>query len=206
MVLARYPWNGIPACSHGVASTLVSDPFDVAGLVDGRVSDTKLDELLALQAELPVLDFKRLLDLTTRAAFLEFVKDVGAMAVYGGYLIGGVDDQGVPTGDMDHCAAADFDEARLVPRLNIYLPEPIALTSRLTQRNGHIVVLICIAAHPDGYAIFRADGQHQDRSGKTRIVFRQGEAYWRDGTRSVRITQAGMEQIIGRRIATAKVQ
>jgi hypothetical protein len=64
-------------------------------VLDGRVSDEKLSELLALQAEYPELDYKRTIDLTAGAGLVEFSKDAGAMLVRGGYIVGGVDNRGV---------------------------------------------------------------------------------------------------------------
>jgi hypothetical protein len=67
-------------------------------VLDGRVTDEKLAELLDLQTEHPMLDFKEVIDLTSRAGLVEFAKDVGAFQVAGGYIIGGVDGHGVPNG------------------------------------------------------------------------------------------------------------
>ncbi len=173
-------------------------------VVDGRATDEKLAELLDLQVEQPELDFKRMISPGTTDGLVELAKDVGSMSVLGGYLVGGVDDQGVPTGEMDGCDPKLFDEATLAPKLRKYLPDPVTIRPRVTERDGHTVVLIYVAPHPNGYAIFHTDGQYRNAKGKDEIAFRTGEAFWRDGTRSVRIWQAGMEQIIARRIAAAK--
>jgi hypothetical protein len=126
------------------------------------------------------------------------------MSVDGGYLVAGVDGNGVPTGEMDGCDTRLFDEATLTPKLRKYLPYPVTIRSRVAQRDGHTVVLIYVAPHPDGYAIFHTDGQYRGPKGKDVIALHAGDAYWRDGTRSVRISQAGMEHIIASRIAAAK--
>lgn len=173
-------------------------------IVDGRVSDEKLAELLDLQAEQAELDFKRTIRPGTTDGLIKLASHVGAMSVTGGYLVGGVDGHGVPTGDMDDCDTRLFDEATLAPKLRKYLPEPVTIRSRVTQWDGHTIVLIYVAPHPNGYAIFHTDGQYRRDNGKDVTVFRAGEAFWREGTRSVRISQAGMEQIIARRIAAAK--
>jgi hypothetical protein len=57
-------------------------------VVDGVVSDEKLSELLALQTEYPELDFKGKIDLSITRDVVELAKDVGAMQVHGGYIVG----------------------------------------------------------------------------------------------------------------------
>lgn len=52
-------------------------------VVDGIVSEEKLAELLALQAEYPELDYKETIDLSTTRGVVELAKDVGAMRVRG---------------------------------------------------------------------------------------------------------------------------
>ena len=173
-------------------------------VLDGRVTDEKLAELLDLQAEQPELDFKGIISPGTTEGLVELALHVGAMSVAGGYLVGGVDSHGVPTGEMDRCDTRLFDEARLAPKLHKYLPASVSIRSRVAQRHGHTVVLIYVAPHPNGYAIFHTAGQYRGQNGKDVIAFRAGDAYWREGTRSVRISQAGMEQIIALRIAVAK--
>lgn len=172
-------------------------------VLDGRVSDEKLNELLSLQAEYPELDYKQKIDLAVTGDLVELAKDVGAMQVRAGYVVVGVDNSGVPVADMNDIDTRAFDEASLVPRLLRYLPEPLELRTRVAERDGNTIVLIFIGRHPSGCAIFRADGQYE-KDGELKTVFRAGDVFWRDGTRSVRITQQGFEEIIARRIADAK--
>jgi hypothetical protein len=105
---------------------------------------------------------------------------------------------------MDDADPRLFDEANLVPQLRKYLPEGLTVRSRVTQWKEHTVVLIFVAPHQHGYAIFHTDGRYEKPAGKPKVVFRAGEIFWREGTRSVRISQAGMQQIIARRIAVAR--
>jgi hypothetical protein len=176
-------------------------------VLDGRVTDEKLAELLDLQAEHALLDFKRIIDLTKKSGLIELAKDVGAMQVAGGYIVGGVDGHGAPTGEMDGFDARPFDEANLVPQLLRYLPEPLTIHARVTEWKAHTTVLIYVAPHPDGYAVFKADGQYEKpgKKGELTVVFREGEIFWRDGTRSVRISQRGLKEVLDRQIAAAKV-
>jgi hypothetical protein len=65
--------------------------------LDGTVTGDKLRELLAVQTELPELDYKRECDLNG-AGGVELMKDVGAMSILGGYLVVGAGDRGGVTG------------------------------------------------------------------------------------------------------------
>lgn len=172
-------------------------------VLDGIVSDEKVSELLGLHAEYPELDYKATIEPTTTRGRLELAKDIGAMQVRGGYLIGGVNNDGVPTGRLDDVDLRPFDEANLTPKLLRYLPEPLELRTRVTRRDGHVILVIYVGAHPAGCAFFRADGTYTE-GGKEVVVFRRGDAFWRDGTRSVPLTQQGLEGVIERRIARAK--
>jgi hypothetical protein len=173
-------------------------------VLDAIVSVEKLGELLSFGTEYPELDFKQSIGLASKEGFLEFTKDVGAMQARGGYIVAGVDGSGTPTGDMNNADLRLFDEAALVPKLRKYLPDPIEIRIGIHDLDGSTVVLIYVGRHPNGYAIFHTDGQY-DKNGTAAFKFRAGEAFWRDGTRSVRITQQGMEEIFERRLVEAKV-
>lgn len=181
----------------------VATPPDELVVLDGRVTDEKVAELLDLQNEHPRVDFKRRIALKDKADVVEVTKDCGAMEAAGGYLVIGVDDHGVPTGEMDGCNVQSFDEANLVPKLQKYLPEPLTIRSRVTTQKGHTVVVIFVAPHPDGYAVFKADGQYE-KDGDTVTVFRQGDIFWRNGTRSEKISQRGLQEAFERRVAREK--
>ncbi len=172
-------------------------------VVDGILSDEKLAELLAFQTEYPELDYKSTIDLSTTEGKVELAKDVGAMQVRGGYILGGVDNRGQLTGHLDQADLRPFDEANLVPRLLQWLPEPLVLRTRIAQRDCHEVVVIYVGSNPAGCAFFRADGMYT-RRGREEVAFRQGDVFWRDGTRSVRMSQQGLELVMQRRIAIAR--
>lgn len=139
----------------------VATPAGSPVVLDGILSDEKLAELLALQTEYPELDFKASVDLRGTPGLVELAKDIGAMQVRGGYIIVGVDGHGDPTGDMEGCSPQLFDEANLKAKLVKYLPEPLVIGSRVTERDGHTVVLIWVAPNPLGCAVFAGDGQYQ---------------------------------------------
>jgi len=194
--------------AKGSSLLKVESTSDRLIVLDGRVTDEKLAELLDLQTEHPMLDFKEVIDLET-AGLVELAKDVGAFQVAGGYIIGGVDGHGVPTGAMDGCDRRLFDSANLVPKLARFLPEPLTVHSRVAEWKEHAVVILYVGPHPDGYAVFKTVGQYPkpgSKKGEMEVVFREGEVFWRDGTRSVRISQQGLRDVIARRIESAKAE
>ncbi len=172
-------------------------------VLDGIVSDEKLAELLVLGTEYAELDFKRVIDLCEKRQEVELARDVGGMLVRGGYILAGIGPDARPTGDMDGMDLALFDDARLVPKLRTWLPEPLNLVTRVTERGGHKVVLIYVERSPVGVAFMRADGAYQKRS-DTAFMFRKGDAFWRNGSRTERLSGQGHEEIIQRRIEDAK--
>lgn len=175
---------------------------------DGIVTDERLSALLALGAEYDELDFKRVVDLSTRQRrqkdAVELAKDVGAMQVKGGYIVIGVDGQGKPTGQMDDVDTTAFDPANLVPKMERYLQGPLTIATNVPTRGGHKIVLVCVTANPNGCAFFRIDGTYTRANGSTETAFREHDVFWRTNTRSVRIDAAGLEEIIERRFAARR--
>ena len=80
---------------------MASSPLTSPVVLDGIVSDEKLNELLGFQTEYPELDYETMIDLASKAGLVEFVKDVGAMEVRGGYLVGGVDDDAARLAELE---------------------------------------------------------------------------------------------------------
>jgi hypothetical protein len=172
-------------------------------VVDGVVNREKLSQLLSLGAEYPELDFKSRIDPGEKAGAVQLAKHVGAMRVRGGYIVLGVDDRGNPTGDMDDVDGRGFDEANLAPKLERYL-EGIDLRAQIFTLAESKVVLLCVLPSPEGCTFFKADGNYTREDGKTETAFHKGDVFWRDGTRSVRITRHGFEEVIKTRIEEAK--
>ncbi|CRK59306.1 hypothetical protein [Alloactinosynnema sp. L-07] len=169
-------------------------------VIEPVVNREKLRELLALETEYPTLDFKSGCDLGEKREQVEVAKDVGAMSVRGGFLVIGVDGQGKPTGNMTVEQAKLFDEARLRPRLLKWLPDTLELYSQAHEVDGNRVVVVHVAPNPAGCAIFRADGQYDQPGKAPKVVFREGEVFYRDGTQSVRLNHQGLEQVIRQRV------
>lgn len=64
--------------------------------------------------------------------------------------------------------------------------DDLGLRVQIFERVGRPIVLMCVLPE------------------KVKTVFRKGEVFWRDGTRSVRISPEGFEEVIARRVASAK--
>jgi hypothetical protein len=113
-------------------------------VVDGLVSEERLNELLALQGEYPDLDYKRKLDVRVTKDLVELASHVGAMRVRGGYIVVGADNRGRLTGQMDAVDLRPFDSANLVPKLLKYIAQPLEVHTGIITRDGHRVVVICV--------------------------------------------------------------
>jgi integrase len=165
--------------------------------VDGTITDAKLTQLLDLGHEYEDLDYKSRLDLRSKSkrAEVDFVKDVAAFQVLGGYIVLGADDHGKLTGGMDDVDLRPFEHASLVSKLESYVPGPLTLTSRVFERDGHKVVLICVHRSPRGFAILKRDGGYEGGQ-----AFREGEIYYRKGTSNKLIPFDVLDKIIKWRI------
>jgi hypothetical protein len=169
---------------------------------DGELSDERIAQLLRLQAEGDQLDYKEKIGLSGRD-LVELAKDVGAMSVRGGHILGGVDEQGRPTGLMDEADRRPFDEASLRSKLRKYLPDSARLRSRVVERDGHLIFAIHVEPNPQGCSVFISPGQYETDKG-TKTVFSAGDIFWRDGTSSTRISPEGLEAVIEQRVASRK--
>jgi hypothetical protein len=175
-------------------------------VVDGDLSDEKLSDLIARRTEYPELDYKSRIDLQAkdRRDLIELTKDIGAMQVRGGYILLGIDDDGSLSGAMDEVELRPFDEASLTAKVEKYLTGPLGLATRVTSRESHVIVAIYVNPHPLGCSFFKVDGAYENRDRKTITAFRAYDAYCRIGTKSVRLTQQGFEEVVSRRLAAAK--
>jgi hypothetical protein len=182
----------------------VADPLSSPVPLDGVVSDEKLSYLLGLGTEYPELDFKGKLDLAKKRDQVELAKHIGAMQVKRGYIVVGAKSNGLLTGALDDEDLSRFDEAKLTPMMLKWLPEPLELRVRVTEREDHKVVLVYVGGHPSGCAFFRADGKYKGDDGQEVTAFLERDVFWREGTRSVRMNQHGLEEVIRNRVDDAK--
>lgn len=175
-------------------------------VVDGTVTVEKLAHLRALQSEYPKLDFKADIDLTERRDIVELAKDVGAMQVLGGYIVIGAEDDGSPSNRFSPPEESLFDEAKLRGKIRRYFGEHIQIAVRLHETGDGPFAILCVLPNPLGYVAFACDGAYSKPDGNQELVFREGDIYWREGTSSTRITRAGWEAIIAKRLSQARVE
>jgi hypothetical protein len=171
---------------------------------DTAVSEQRLRELLAQQAESPTLEFVGDCDLAKRRDIVELASEVGALAAKGGWIVVGVDDHGRVASMLDERKACLFDEATLHDKLDRYLPPSLELRVGRHQLDSQWVVLIRIEPHPDGAVAFAADGTFE-HEGKPVTAFRKGEIFVRHGTSSERPTQLDVQQIAKTAVTRAKL-
>lgn len=177
--------------------------------LDGAVTNAKVSELIAVQTELKWLDYKRECNLRDTFGQVEFAKDSGAMALAGGYRLIGVDNDGTVVG-LAAGAAKQFDEAQLRGKLDKYLGPGYDVRSAVHTvdvGNGPVeVAIVWIAPHPDGYNVFRIDGDYNDANKKPQKAFRAGDVYARHGSKSERWNQADLAEAHRNRDARAREQ
>lgn len=162
--------------------------------LDPRVDETKLRELLAEQHESEALEYVGACDLRERRDVVELASEVGSMAARGGYIVIGADDRGAAAGMFDVEGAKLFDDATVRDKLGRYLSPELEIRVGTHPSGTDWLVLIYVAPHPDGAAVFQADGVY-DRAGKSQTVFRKGEFFVRHGSKSERPTQDDIKRI-----------
>jgi len=161
---------------------------------DLDVSRARLLALLAQHAESASLEYVATCDLTDRRDIVELATEIGALAARGGSLVVGADDHGQVQHLLDETKASLFDEATLRDKLGRYLPASVGFRVGRHQVGDALVVLIEVGAHPDGAAVFTADGTYEQNS-KPQTAFRKGEFFVRHGTRSELPAQEDVRQI-----------
>ncbi|HZE69308.1 MAG TPA: hypothetical protein VE135_07305 [Pyrinomonadaceae bacterium] len=168
-------------------------------VIEPVITEEKLRQLLDEQHESGSLDYKAQLSLDDTRSLVEFAKDVGAMQVDGGFIVIGADNGGNPTGRVTARHAKLFDEATVRPKLLRYLPEPLEVRCAQHSISGQLLVLFYVGPNPDGFCIFKADGNYPGGT-----AFRAGEVFARHGTSSEPWRQSDIKKVFERRLAAAK--
>jgi hypothetical protein len=89
---------------------------------------------------------------------------------------------------------------RTRPKLLKWLPDTLEIYSQAHEVDSHQVVLVNVAPNPAGCAFFRADGQYDQPGKASKVVFREGEVFYREGTQSIRLNHQGLERVIRQRV------
>ncbi|GAB3831787.1 helix-turn-helix domain-containing protein [Dactylosporangium cerinum] len=174
----------------------------MAVVVEPVLSLEKLQSLLAEGCEQTNLDFKSECDLGTRYGIVSLVKDIAAMQSneHGGYIVIGASDAGAPVPNLTERHLRMFDEATLRSKIVGYLQEPLDVRAARHEVDGCSVVLLYIAASPDGFHVFPRNGEYEKDDGKGGVrkefEFRKGEVYVRRGTASTVWEPADRERVI----------
>jgi hypothetical protein len=155
---------------------------------DGRITDEKLLELLAVGGEHPALDFKRELNLGDSAKKLDFIKDCAAMMnlPQGGYLVVGAEDNGTPAQNVGAPSKEMFDSARLTQTVKGYVDGAVDIRAQVhsveIENALASFALIYVAPPSDGIpAIMSKNGVIPGDQGN-KPVFHQGMVFTREGT------------------------
>ena len=172
-------------------------------VVDGRVDEEKLHELLATGTETTHLDFKATLDLSSGKSkdALDFVKDAVAMGNLpeGGYIVVGVHDDGRPAKDMAAIRAAEFDSAKLRQKIAGFVEAPVNIISRVHVVDDWAIALVYVQPNPDALPVpFLKIGQYAGEGREMKKVFSPGEVYVREGTSNVLLRYGHWAQLLDR--------
>lgn len=149
------------------------------------VSEETLRQLLAEGHEYETLDYKGYCDLSSHDELLEIVKDIGAMQIEGGYIVVGADDRGEPTGKVTDNHIRLFEQSSLRSKVRKFISEPFEIRAQHHTIDGNNFVLIYIAEHADGFAVFSTVGNNS----KGVCIFRVGDVFARHGSASERWNQ-----------------
>lgn len=170
-------------------------------VVDGRTDLEKLVELLAFP-EQTHLEFKSELDFAKAHDKLNFVKDAVAMANRppGGYILVGVDDDGVPalkTGSLDR---PRFDGAQLGAMIRGYVEGEVVVVTQVHEVDGHEIALVFVQHHRDGLPVpMVKQGEYSRNDGGTKTVFRAGEVPVRENAGNVSLRHAHWNDLLRER-------
>lgn len=154
-------------------------------VVDGRVDEAKLHELLEHAAEYPELDFKRTLDLSSKSTKdgLSFVKDVLSMtnSSHGGYLIIGATEDGKPAHGSVPINPAHFDSASLKDKVSAFVADHVSIASKVHDVEDHSIALVYVASPSDKVPHMTT------KEGKlgNGVIVHKGAIYTRQGTQNV---------------------
>ncbi len=162
-------------------------------IVDGDLSDVKVNSLIRLQREEESLDYKETIDfnsaLSQNRAKLDIVCDIVSMAnTRGGYLLVGVKEttgNGFSVEGVDDRCIKALDQADIQNWLQRYVDAIIRVTARtLAYEDGQIVVICVLPAKVP--IPFRQHGQYAGPDGKSVTKFNAGELFVRHGSKSER--------------------
>lgn len=176
-------------------------------MVDGRQStrqDASSDQTSS--PESCAVEHKSEFDLANRGAWCEILKDIVALANYGGgRLLIGVHDDGSAAG-LPPTAFTKLDPAHIVDRLASYtnatLPD-LRVTHMDVEGSGICEIRIGGAPYP---MVFDREGSYDDGGKKQRVAFRIGTLYTRRAGKSCPASSSELRDMIDSRISARNDQ
>lgn len=167
----------------------------------------KARALLRQGSEHEKLDYKVKLDISDNGSCVELIKDIGAMlSSEGGTILIGADDLGEPVPDFTDAMANAFDEAKLRSKIKKYIAEPIDILTSSAKVDSFNHLIIECGSYPNGFIIFKADGQYVKPNGSLEEVFKKGDVYVRHGSASERWEQHDIVRIINSEVSKRKIE
>lgn len=145
------------------------------------------------------VDFKSHMDVSSSGDWCELVKDVVAMANYGGgVIVFGVQNNG-RSADFDPGELLAYDPAKITDKIDKYTGRQFAdfsVEAVKRRRKKKAVMLVDAVDFP---MVFRRAGTYS-RDGKEKVAFREGILYTRHGAKSEPATETDLRAIIERQL------
>lgn len=163
--------------------------------MENQLSEEKILELINSGYERENLDFKVKLDVTDTRSLLELAKDLFGFANYGGgHLVIGVTDQGDNLGLPLHFL---LDQADIAKRVHRFISRNVDFFYReiIKEINGNSRKFAAIYVEPStSLIVVSKDGAYR-KNGKEKKILREGDAFTRRGTQTVRANSDDHEKI-----------
>ena len=173
-------------------------------VVEAELTPSKITEIFERRRESAKLDYKLLVDPSSRRDAVELTKDVVAMAnSAGGYILVGVRDDSTEVGIPDELLAR-IDETTIRAQTGSYLATAVDLfVNKAVKRDGRRFAILTILRSRQSPLVFARDGQYTDGN-RTVAVFRQGDVFVRHGSASERWNQDDVRTLYSRVVEREK--
>lgn len=165
---------------------------------------TPLELAIARCTETSDVDFKSSFDAGATRDWLELIKDIVAFANSGGgYILVGLDDDGLPSGNSVDALLA-VDQADIGNKLLKYTGQHFAGVELLTcAKDGARVCAVRVAPSRVPIAFTRV-GETELADGKKKTAFAVGTVYFRHGAKSEPGTSADLREFLERELESTR--
>ena len=164
-----------------------------------RTKDELVEKAKSAKRESKYIDFKKQIDVDSKEEWIEFIKDIIAMANSGGgVILIGVNDNGLPSG-VDITPILSYDSAKITDKIESYTGEHFSEFEIIeVDINGYHVAALRVYAVSIPI-VFNRPGIYEV-SGKPKAVFAKGVAYFRHGAKSEPGTTNDLRQFLQREL------